>query len=383
MWMTLWRLFGKWYSARMSKAEEVIIPLINPNESEAKLVSLDVRKGQKVSQGSVLGTLESTKSTFELTAPVAGFVHELQAKEGRMMRSGELFCIVAESKDWKPAKGKSKSKTSGKGLPEGLRITQPALKLAEAEGLALDKLPIGPVVTEALIRDTLAESPNSDQLIIPENIDAEKSILVYGGGGHGKAVIELIRAEGKYRVLGVIDDGRPSGSFVLDVPILGGGKAALVALHKAGANLAINAVGGIGAIDSRIQVFEKLIAAGYSSPALVHPSAVVEPSAMPGAGAQIFAQTYIGSSAKLGSGVIVNTGAIVSHDCEVKDYANLAPGAILAGNVHIGEASLIGMGVTINLNVKVGQRSRIGNSAVIKSDVPKQGIVRAGAVWPN
>jgi acetyltransferase-like isoleucine patch superfamily enzyme len=40
------------------------------------------------------------------------------------------------------------------------------------------------------------------------------------------------------------------------------------------------------------------------------------------------------------------------------------------------------MGVTINLGVKVGAGARIGNSAVVKADVPVNGIVRAGTIWP-
>jgi len=43
---------------------------------------------------------------------------------------------------------------------------------------------------------------------------------------------------------------------------------------------------------------------------------------------------------------------------------------------------LIGMGVTINLNVTIGAGARVGNSAVVKLDVPRGAIVRAGAVWP-
>lgn len=366
----------------MSKAQEVLVPLINPNELEAKLVSLVVKAGQAVKKGDFLGTLESTKSTFELESPAAGYVHALGAKEGEMLRAGELFCVVADSQNWKAPGGKSNGAAS-EGLPEGLRITQPALKLAQVEGLALSELPVGPVVTEAIVKGKLGKGATESEVIIPDGVNAKDGILVYGGGGHGKAVIELIRAQGKYRVLGVLDDGKPGGSFVLDVPVLGGGQAALEALYKAGARLAINAVGGIGAIDSRIQVFEKLEKAGYKSPPLVHPSAVVEPSAVPGEGVQIFPQAYVGSSVRLGRGVIVNTGAIVSHDCELGDYANLAPGAILAGGVQIGEASLIGMGVTINLNVLVGAHSRVGNSAVLKADLPEKGIVRAGAVWPE
>jgi acetyltransferase-like isoleucine patch superfamily enzyme len=40
------------------------------------------------------------------------------------------------------------------------------------------------------------------------------------------------------------------------------------------------------------------------------------------------------------------------------------------------------MGVTVNLGAEIGPGARIGNSATIKSDVPANGVVRAGTVWP-
>lgn len=364
----------------MSESVNIIVPLLNPNESEAKLIALTVKSGEKVSTDQILGTLETTKSTVDLNAPKAGYIYAIEAVVGDMLRAGEIFAVITEDKNWEAPKNSAKSK--GKALPDGLRITQPALLLANKIGLDLAKLPIGPMITEQYLKEHNQADRSKQEIIIPDDAGQAESILVYGGGGHGKAVIELIEAQGKYRVIGVIDDGLDTGSFVLGVPVLGAGDEALQALAEAGCQLAINAVGGIGAIDSRIQVFERLKKAGYQSPALIHPSAVVEPSAMLEPGVQIFPQAYVGSSTQIKRGVIVNTGAIVSHDCVLDEYVNIAPGAVLAGGVRVGEGSLIGMGVTINLNVSIGARSRVGNSAVVKSDVEEKGIVRAGAVWP-
>jgi acetyltransferase EpsM len=204
---------------------------------------------------------------------------------------------------------------------------------------------------------------------------------VYGGGGHGKALIDVLRLLGSYPIVGVLDDHLPPGELILDVPVLGGAET-LPRLLERGVHLAVNAVGGIGNIAVRIKVFEQLTQAGFICPALVHPSAVVEPSAHLSDGVQIFPHAYVGSSAQINFGAIINTGAIVSHDCLIGDYANLSPGAILAGEVRIGAGVLVGMGVTINLQVKVGRGARLGNSATIKEDVPEGGIVRAGMIWP-
>jgi sugar O-acyltransferase (sialic acid O-acetyltransferase NeuD family) len=360
-------------------ATPVTVPLINPNENEAKLVAWHVKAGQKIKAGAVLATLETTKSTFELTAEKAGYVAAPDGKPGEVFKTGAVLAYIAETKTWKPSK--KKAQEDSEGIPDGLRITKPALALAQVEGLDLSTLPIGPIVTEDHVRGALKHGEVAN-FKVPDSARTANAVVVYGGGGHGKAVIDLVRAAGGHTIIGVIDDGRGPGDLVLDVPVLGGG-AILAALLQGGCLLAVNAVGGIGAMSSRIAVYERLHAAGFDFPTFIHPSAVIEPSAQLELGVQVFPHAYIGSEARIGKGCIVNTGAIVSHDCVLADHVNLAPGAILAGAVEIGEGSLIGMGVTINLNVRIGAGARVGNGATVKADVPAAGIVRAGAVWPE
>jgi acetyltransferase EpsM len=90
----------------------------------------------------------------------------------------------------------------------------------------------------------------------------------------------------------------------------------------------------------------------------------------------------VGSEARVRFGSIVNTGSIVSHDCVLADYTNVSPGAMLAGEVSTGRGVLIGMGATVNLRVKIGAGARVGNGATVKADVPENGVVRAGTIWP-
>jgi sugar O-acyltransferase (sialic acid O-acetyltransferase NeuD family) len=207
------------------------------------------------------------------------------------------------------------------------------------------------------------------------------AILIYGGGGHGKQVLELISVSGNYKIAGFIDDGISPGSEILGVLVLGG-STLLPDLYDSGVRFAVNAVGGIGNISIRLKVFHTLVSEGFECPTLVHPTAYIEPSAKLEKGVQVFAHAYVGSDAVIGFGSIVNTGAIVSHDCRIGEYVNVSPGAILAGQVTIDNNVLVGMGATINLNVHVGSNSRIGNNATVKTDVPDNSIVHAGCVWP-
>ncbi len=361
----------------------ITIPLVNPNEPEALLATLFVNEGQHVTTGEPLCTLETTKATAEVHAETDGYVVGLRLRQGQTVRAGDVLCYLAQDPDWQPplAEPSHQAAPIATSIPPGMRITQPALEKARRLGIRLDELPIGPLITEGDIQALAEKTPQASAAYPPPDSAFDPTaIIVYGGGGHGKALIELLRALGSYRIVGVIDDNLPGGNSLLGVPVLGGAEA-LSRLHQDGVRLAANAVGGIGNLAVRIEIFQRLAQAGFTCPALVHPTAFIEASAALAPGTQVFPHAYVGSEVEVGFGTIINTGAIVSHDCKLGNYVNLSPGAILAGGVHVGDGVLIGMGVTVNLLVRIGRGARIGNGATVKNDVPEGGLVRAGAIW--
>ncbi len=363
----------------------ILIPLLNPNEPEAVLAALHVTEGQPVQPGDLLCTLETTKSAADLPAEAAGYVVGLRFQQGQILPAGTVLGYIAQSPTWRPpAPTTGPAPDQASAIPEGLRITEPALALARQVGLDLSTLPIGPLVTEAAVRQASAAAParvTTPALAAPASDFDPTAIIIYGAGGHGKTLLDLLRTLGTYQVAGFVDDGLPPGQTIMGLPVLGGAEA-LPALHARGIRLAVNAVGGIGNLSIRIKVFQKLAQAGFACPVVIHPRAWVEPSASLAAGVQVFAHAYVGTQAQVGYGVIVNTGAIVSHDCLIGDYTNLSPGAILAGEVQVGAGALVGMGATVNLQVHIGPGARIGNGATVKTEVPANAIVRAGSVFP-
>lgn len=291
------------------------------------LSALIVQEGQAVQKGQMLARLEGKNLFEEIDAPQDGFVVGLHALPGQIVHPGQVLCYIC---------------------------SQPSIIAAQ----------LGP------------------KLIYPGSaLFDPMGIIIFGGGGHGKTVIDLVRAMGTYRIVGVIDDSLPAGSEVLGIPVLGGSKD-LVEWQNRGVRLAINAVGGIGNVDVRLRIFDLLAKTGFVCPSIVHPSAVVEQSAFLEAGVQVFAHAYVGSAARVGFGTVINTGAIVHHDCVIGQVVNLSPGATLAGNVRVEDYAQIGMRATVNLQITVGTRALLGNGCTVKANVPAGTRVRAGTIWP-
>jgi sugar O-acyltransferase (sialic acid O-acetyltransferase NeuD family) len=209
-----------------------------------------------------------------------------------------------------------------------------------------------------------------------------KLVVLYGGGGHGKQIIDLLRFSHTLELIGILDDEKEAGTGMMGVPYLGGSEL-LYELSMRGIRQAINGIGGIVDPGQRKAAFDRLAASGFTCPPIVHHTACVEPSAHVREGAQVFAFAYVGSECEVGFGCLLNYHAILSHDCILGERVNISPGAKLAGGVRVGEGVRIGMGATINIGLTVGSGALIGNGATVKADVPAGVVVHAGAIWPE
>jgi len=211
--------------------------------------------------------------------------------------------------------------------------------------------------------------------------DASK-VVVYGGGGLSKMIIESVRVLGTYQIVGVIDDNMEKGTDVIGSPVLGGAEV-LAELYQNGVRMAVNSVGGIGNYNVRLDVFKELAKEGFICPSIVHPTAHIDPSARLAAGVLVLAQSYVSGNAAIGMGTLINNNVVVSHDCVLGVCTNLSPGAKIAGDVIIEDFTQIGMNATVNIGVKVGKECLIGNGATVKKDVPSGTRIYAGEIWPK
>ena len=198
------------------------------------------------------------------------------------------------------------------------------------------------------------------------------SYLIWGAGGHGKVVADLVRALG-HRVFGFADSdvsrmgqrAEPGGARVEITDA-----ALRVALRQAPQpDLPFDAVAlGIGDNDARHECLRSLRACCVVP--LVHPTAVVSDSARIGRGTVVFAGSVVNAAAKVGDACIINTGAVVEHDCDLGDAVHVSPGAVLCGHVRVGHRSWIGASAVVIQEITIGADVIVGAGAVVTRDVP-------------
>jgi len=197
------------------------------------------------------------------------------------------------------------------------------------------------------------------------------SLLVWGAGGHGRVVADLVLATGG-RIAGFIDrDASRVGQAV--------GRLGQVVLHEAdwvekllgGGDFPAGAGGvalGVGDNKARADCRAALPTSVHLPP-LIHPRAAVSPFAEIRRGAVVMAGAVVNTGSVIGEGAIVNSGSVVEHDCVVGDDAHVSPGAVLAGGVRVGRGAWVGAGSTVIQGVAVGEWAVLGAGAVVLRDV--------------
>lgn len=189
-----------------------------------------------------------------------------------------------------------------------------------------------------------------------------ESIVLIGGSGHAKVVIECIRAWGG-EVFGILDDGIDPGTLVLDVPVLG--KTADFLKYQDHPFLI-----AIGSNSVRKMLAERM---NVRWATVVHPRAVVSPSARLGAGTVVMPGAVINACACVGDHCIINTGAVVEHDNDLGDYVHISPNAALGGTVSVGDGTHIGIGACVRNNVRICGGCTIGAGAAVVKNLTEAG----------
>lgn len=189
-------------------------------------------------------------------------------------------------------------------------------------------------------------------------------VVIVGGGGHAKVVIESLRASGQ--TVAAIVDADTTPRDVLGVPVVGD-DAALADLRGQGLSRLFVA---LGSNRLRQTLGGQARALGFSLVNAIHPSAVISPSAWIGEGVAIMAGVAINADSRVGDLAIVNTGAVVDHDCDLGEACHVGPASALAGGVRVGARAFLGVGARAIPGVRIGADTILGAGAVVVRDLP-------------
>lgn len=206
-----------------------------------------------------------------------------------------------------------------------------------------------------------------------DDAPAQRPVILIGGGGHARVLIEALRLQGRQILFATDDDEGLHGGEVFGVRIEGPDGCVLeIPADSVGL---VNAVGSVTAPIGRRRVFEQFVERGYRFEQVIHPTAVLASSAELGEGVQVMAGAVIQPSAIIGPNALINTRASVDHDCVIEAHVHVAPGVTLSGGVHVHDTVHVGTGATVIQGIDIGREAVVGAGAVVVRDVEAGAIV--------
>ena len=179
-------------------------------------------------------------------------------------------------------------------------------------------------------------------------------MYLYGAGGHGKVIKEILESQGR-DVEGFIDDN-PNIIEISGLPV----RHSLDGVDEVVVSIGIN--------ETRKKVVEKIDCTFAN--AAIHKNAILSPTVQVGAGSVVMAGAIINVDTQIGKHCIINTGAVIEHECQIGDYVHISPHTTLCGNVTVGEGTWIGAGSTVIPGITIGCWSQIGAGSVVVTDIP-------------
>lgn len=206
----------------------------------------------------------------------------------------------------------------------------------------------------------------NDKLILV-NFMNEREIILIGGGGHCRSVIDIIELTGEYKIAGIIDVKEKIGQKVLGYEIIAT-EDDLEKLRKDYEYIFIT----IGQVEAnptiRINIYNKIKKLDYRIPVIISPKAYVSKYSIIEEGTVVMHDAIVNSNVKIGKNciIIINTKALIEHDCIIGDFCHISTGAIVNGGVIIGSGCFIGSNATVVHSIKIPDNSFIKAASLVK-----------------
>lgn len=193
-----------------------------------------------------------------------------------------------------------------------------------------------------------------------------KPVLIIGGGGHAKVIIDTLKIVGR-NILGIVDTEVEPGEQILGVSVLGNDET----VYNYDANK-VELANGIGALPGqtlRWRLGDKFRKDGYKFTTVVHPGAIIGSNVMISEGVQIMAGCVVQPYVEIGMDTIINTGTTIDHDCHIGACCHIAPGVTLSGGVKVGENVHIGTGTNVVQQIIISDGVAVYAGTLVSSDI--------------
>ena len=199
----------------------------------------------------------------------------------------------------------------------------------------------------------------------------KRPLILIGGGGHCKSVIEVAESAG-YEIKGILDMPDEVGKEVLPGhKVIGTDDE--IPQYVEECDFVVT-VGFIKNPALRIKLYNKVKAAGGRLATIIASTAHVSKYSELGEGTVIMHHAFVNAGAKIGDNCIINTFVNIEHDAEVGNQCHISTGTMVNGECKIGENCFIGSQSVCANCIEIASDIIVGAGSVVRKSIRVKGI---------
>jgi len=190
-----------------------------------------------------------------------------------------------------------------------------------------------------------------------------KNIILIGGGGHCKSVIDVIEQESRFKIVGIVDKPELLGHDVLGYSVIGNDSDLAILVKKY--QYALVTVGHIESSFLRIKLFNLAAEAGFILPSIVSPRAYISEPAIIGKGTIVMHDALINTNVQIGNNCIINSKALIEHDCSISNHCHISTNATINGGTIVKSGCFVGSGAITKESIIIEENSFIKAGSLV------------------
>ena len=180
-------------------------------------------------------------------------------------------------------------------------------------------------------------------------------IVIFGCGGHAKAVLDVVLTNNDYEDIVFVDEQAKPSEKILNFPV--------VENYNITNEKVFVAIGNNAKRETLCKKYYNNLKSVISKNAYIGNKVKI------GKGVFVAHGVHVGIFSILEDFCIINTNASVDHECIIKKSAFIGPNTTLCGKVDIGEKSFLGAGVIVKDKISICGNCTIGAGGVVVKDI--------------
>lgn len=197
-----------------------------------------------------------------------------------------------------------------------------------------------------------------------------RPLILIGGGGHCKSVIEVAESCGR-TIRGILDVPAEVGREVLGYPVIGTDDE--IASYADSCEFVIT-VGFIKDPSLRIKLYGQVLDSGGKLATLVASTAYVSRHARLGQGTVVMHHAFVNAGAEVGVNVILNTCSNIEHGVHIGSQCHVSTGVMVNGDCRIGDNCFIGSQSVLANGVSVCNDVLVGAGSFVRKSIIRPGV---------